>query len=65
MGMYGVRKDKVVRLLTLHGGRVIHVGPDPAAEPEWEGYRYLAMRTTPERGMVPAVPEDKAMTGAD
>jgi ubiquinone/menaquinone biosynthesis C-methylase UbiE len=63
MGMYGVRKDKVVRLLTHHGGRLIHVGPDPAAEPEWEGYRYLATRIAPEGSVVPAVPQDKAMTG--
>jgi ubiquinone/menaquinone biosynthesis C-methylase UbiE len=65
MGMYGVPKEQVVRLLARHGGRLLHAGADPAAEPEWEGYRYMATRITPEGGVVPAVPEDKAMTGAD
>ena len=65
MGMYGVPKDEVVRLLARHDGRLIHVAPDPAAEPEWAGYRYLATRITPEGGGVPSVPQDKAMTGAD
>ena len=65
MGMYGVPKEEVVRLLARHGGRLLHVGADPAAEPEWQGYRYMAARITPEGGVVPAVPEDKAMTGAD
>jgi len=65
MGMYGVPKEEVVRLLARHEGKLLHVGADPAAEPEWQGYRYMAARITPEGGVVPAVPEDKAMTGAD
>ena len=65
MGMYGVPKDEVVRLLARNGGQLLHAGADPAAEPEWQGYRYMAARIAPEGGVVPAVPEDKAMTGAD
>jgi SAM-dependent methyltransferase len=65
MGMYGIPKDDVVRLIIQHNGRLIDVAPDPAAEPEWEGYRYLVTRTTPDVGMVPAVPNNKAMTGTD
>jgi SAM-dependent methyltransferase len=65
MGMYGVSKDEVVRLIGRHGGRLIHAAPDPAAEPEWEGYRYLVTRVTPESYVVPSVPHNEAMTGAD
>ena len=63
MGMYGIPKEEVISLVTSQGFRVIHTAPDPAAEPEWEGYRYLVVRTSPE--IVPSVPGDKAMTGAD
>ena len=56
MGMYGIPKDEVVRLLEGHGGRLIQAVPDPAAEPEWEGYRYLVARITPEGSVVPSVP---------
>jgi len=65
MGMYGVSNVEVVRLIGRNGGRLIHAAPDPAAEPEWEGYRYLVTRITPEAGVVPSVPYDQAMTGAD
>jgi ubiquinone/menaquinone biosynthesis C-methylase UbiE len=44
MGMYGIPKDEIERLITRHGGRIIHTAPDPAAEPEWEGYRYLVIK---------------------
>jgi len=64
MGMYGIPKDDVVKLVTQHGGQVIHAVPDTAAEPEWEGYRYL-VRRMPLEGGVPVVPRDKAMTRAD
>jgi SAM-dependent methyltransferase len=63
MGMYGIPKDEVVRLIASHSGRLIQASPDPAAEPEWEGYRYLVVRTTLENGLFPPVPHDKAMTG--
>jgi ubiquinone/menaquinone biosynthesis C-methylase UbiE len=65
MGMYGIPKDDVVQLVTQHGGQLIQAAPDRAAEPEWEGYRYLVTRITPEVGEVPVVPRDKAMTRAD
>jgi ubiquinone/menaquinone biosynthesis C-methylase UbiE len=65
MGMYGIPKEEVVQLVTRHSGRVIHVAPDPAAEPEWEGYRYLVTRISSQIGLVPSVPLDKTMTGAD
>ena len=65
MGMYGVPKHEVVRLVARHGGQAIHIAPDPAAEPEWEGYRYLVTRIPSGPGMVPSVPNDKAMTGAE
>jgi SAM-dependent methyltransferase len=64
MGMYGIPKDDVVGLVARNGGYLIHAAPDPAAEPEWEGYRYLITRITPQVGVVP-VPHNKAMTGAD
>jgi SAM-dependent methyltransferase len=65
MGMYGIPQEEVVRLITSRGGRLIHNHLDPAAEPEWEGYRYLVTRSMPELGIVPLVPVDKTMTGAD
>lgn len=65
MGMYGIPKDDVVGLITRHGGRVIHWVEDPAAEPEWEGYRYLVTRGSLESRVVPAVPHDQAVTGVD
>ena len=52
MGMYGMPMDEVVRLVASNGGRLIHAAPDPAAEPEWKGYRYLVTRITPESGVV-------------
>ncbi|HEX4594674.1 MAG TPA: methyltransferase domain-containing protein [Bryobacteraceae bacterium] len=65
MGMYGMPKDEVVRLIAQHGGRLIHVAPDPAAEPEWKGYRYLVTRNTPQAGVGPVVPTQEVMTGDD
>jgi hypothetical protein len=65
MGMYGIPKDDVVQLVTQHGGQLIYAAPDPAAEPEWEGYRYLVRRMALEKGAVPVLPRDKAMTRAD
>jgi ubiquinone/menaquinone biosynthesis C-methylase UbiE len=47
MGMYGIPKDEVVRLIASHGGQITNAAPDPAAEPEWEGYRYLVTRIDP------------------
>ena len=44
MGMYGIPKDEVVRWIGSHGGQITHAASDPAAEPEWEGYRYLVTR---------------------
>jgi hypothetical protein len=65
MRMYGIPKDEVVRLISLHGGRLVDVAPDPAAGPEWKGYRYLVIRNTTPDGVVPAVPIDEVMTGDD
>jgi len=65
MGMYGIPKEEVVGLVTSNGGHLIHAASDPAAEPEWEGYRYLVTRDMPEAGVVPSVPHDQAMTEAD
>jgi ubiquinone/menaquinone biosynthesis C-methylase UbiE len=65
MGMYGVPKEDVLRLIASHCGRLIDAAPDPAAEPEWQGYRYLVTRTTPDLAVIPTVPHDKAMTRAD
>jgi hypothetical protein len=63
--MYGIPKDEVVRLFALHGGRLIHAAPDPAAEPEWKGYRYLVTRNTPQAGVVPVVPTNEVVTDGD
>jgi SAM-dependent methyltransferase len=62
MGMYGIPKEEVVGLLTTNGGYLIHAASDPAAEPEWEGYRYLVTRKMPGAGAVPSVPHDQTMT---
>ena len=44
MDMYAVPKDKVVRLITENGGQVLDIVDDPAAAPDWEGFRYLVVR---------------------
>lgn len=51
MGMYGVPRNKVERLLARHGGQVLAIQPDPAAEPEWEGFRYLVTRAKEVEGV--------------
>ena len=63
MGMYGIPKEEVLRLVSAQGGRLIQAAPDPAAEPEWKGYRYLVTRDVPDSHAVPAVPGDKTMKG--
>ena len=65
MDMYSISKDKVIRLIAQHGGRLIQATPDPAAEPEWEGYRYLVTRGQPSEPAAQTSPRDEAMTGAD
>jgi ubiquinone/menaquinone biosynthesis C-methylase UbiE len=65
MGMYGMPKDKVAWLIARNGGRLIHFAPDPAAEPQWRGYRYLVTRNTPQSGVGPVVPANEVMTGDD
>jgi ubiquinone/menaquinone biosynthesis C-methylase UbiE len=47
MDMRGIRKDKVVRWLTKHGGKVLDFIPDRSGGPEWDGFRYLVARAAP------------------
>lgn len=65
MGMYGIPKETVIRLINRHGGRVIDVVPDAAAEPEWEGYRYLVTQIKRQGGVSESLSNEKAMTGVD
>ena len=65
MGMYGIAKDEVLGLIAGHSGRLVQAAPDPAAEPEWEGYRYLVTKISPEVPVAKSLRDNKAMTGAD
>ena len=47
IAMYGMRKDKVARLIASHGGQLIEAVADRSAGPKWESYRYLVTRPTP------------------
>lgn len=44
MEMYAVPREEVLDLIREHGGEILDVRPDPAAEPDWEGFRYLVTR---------------------
>ncbi len=50
MGMYGIPKENVIRLIERSGGRVMDVVPDRAAEPEWEGFRNLTATASGQSG---------------
>lgn len=63
MGMYGIPKDEVLRLIGRHKGRVIDIAPDPAAEPEWEGYRYLVTRGQAPEPSAPKSPPVETRKG--
>jgi ubiquinone/menaquinone biosynthesis C-methylase UbiE len=54
MGMYGIPKEELISWIRRHGGQVIDVVPDPAAEPEWEGFRYLVRRVARDAGPHPS-----------
>jgi ubiquinone/menaquinone biosynthesis C-methylase UbiE len=42
--MYGISRDKVMRLLDEHAGQLLEASLSDAAGPEWESYRYLVTR---------------------
>ena len=65
MDMYAIPKDEVIRLIGRCGGTLVDAVPDPSAEPQWEGFRYLVRRAEPDAGIVPEVPGHTAMTEAD
>ena len=65
MGMYGIPKDEVVQLIQDHGGVLIDATADPAAEPEWEGFRYFVTRSETAASIAQPVPSDNVMTGTD
>jgi 2-polyprenyl-3-methyl-5-hydroxy-6-metoxy-1,4-benzoquinol methylase len=44
--MRGIRKQKVIQLLTGHGGEVLDVAPDQSAGPQWESCRYLVTKAS-------------------
>lgn len=44
--MRGIGKQKVIKLLTEHGGEVLDVAADESAGPAWESYRYLLTKAS-------------------
>jgi ubiquinone/menaquinone biosynthesis C-methylase UbiE len=52
MDMYPVAKEEVVSWITSAGGRVLDVAADRAAEPDWEGYRYLVDRASSKQALI-------------
>jgi len=44
IGMYGVRKEKVLQLIASSGGQALDCLPDTSAGPVWESTQYLVTR---------------------
>jgi len=44
MNMYGIPRERVIRLVEAHGGRLLDVQSDDHADAAWESYRYAALK---------------------
>ncbi len=46
MDMYGIKRDKILRLLVSNGGHVLDVQADDNADTQWESYRYCVTKAS-------------------
>jgi len=44
MEMHGVFKDEVIKLLTDHGGKIIHIEDDKSLGEDWESFKYCVQK---------------------
>ncbi len=44
MNMYGIPREKIIRLLSDHGGLLVDVQPDNNADAAWDSYRYAVQK---------------------
>jgi hypothetical protein len=44
MEMHGVFKDEVIKLLTDHGGKIIHIENDKSLGEDWESFKYCVQK---------------------